>query len=84
MICPKCKFSFFTRTYSTATETRQITCTICLHRFTAPLRADARRDLKEMLVDDLFDDPAYKNGNTVERVQWMINKLRSDYGHRND
>ena len=37
-----------------------------------------------MLVDDLFDDPDYKNGNTVERVQWMINKLRSDYGHRND
>ena len=84
MICPKCTFSFFTRTYSTATKTRQVTCTICLYKFTAPLRTDLRREIKNLLTDCLFDDDVYKNGTTIERVQWMIDKLRSEHGHCND
>jgi hypothetical protein len=84
VICPKCKFSFFTRKYSTATELKTVQCIWCDHRFTAPLRTDARRVLKELLHDDLFEDSTYKDGDTVQRVQWMINKLRGDDGHRND
>ena len=63
---------------------KTVTCPLCNHRFPAPLRADTRRILTEMLVDDLFDDPTYKNSNTVQRVQWLVNKLRSTYGRCDD
>jgi len=55
-----------------------------MHKFDAPLRTDLRREIKNLLTDCLFDDDVYKNGTTIERVQWMIDKLRSEHGHRND
>lgn len=78
MLCPRCNGNFFTREYSTYDRVREVKCPHCNRRFDAPQRADVRRLIRELLADDLFSDDAYRSGDTVQRVQWMINKLTGE------
>lgn len=80
MICPRCKFSFFTRKYSiggTKPVERKVTCPYCLNNFVAPLRTDARRAIKEILTDDLFDTDEWRNADIVKRVQILVDQIKS-------
>ena len=75
MICPRCKENFFSRHYSTRALHKTVTCPQCKHRFPAPLRADMRRLVKELLHDDLFDG-AWRNLDILARVKWLVEKVK--------
>ena len=74
MICPRCKDKFFSRNYSTKALHKTVTCPLCNHRFPAPLRADIRRSMKEMLHDDLFDGE-WCDLDVTGRVKWLVDKV---------
>lgn len=76
MICPRCSEKFFSRNYSTRSLHKSVVCPQCKHRFPAPLRADVRRELRNMLTDHLFDDDVYKKGSLIERVLWLIDTVK--------
>lgn len=75
MICPKCNENFFSRHYSTRAIHRTVKCPKCSHYFPAPLRADMRRLIKEVLSDDLFDG-AWRDLDMLGRVKWLVHKVK--------
>jgi hypothetical protein len=75
MICPKCKFSFFSRKYSTKSIHRNVKCPWCDNYFPSPMRADTRRLIKELLHDDLFEG-AWRNLDILGRVNWLVHKVK--------
>ena len=77
MICPKCRFSFFSRKYSARDKAKTVKCPWCDNVFTAPMRADSRRLIREILADDLFDTEEWRNADTVERVQILVDLVKS-------
>lgn len=77
MICPWCRFSFFSRKYSGKDKPKTVRCVWCDKTFTAPMRADTRRLIKDILRDDLFDNEQWRNADTVERVQILVDLVKS-------
>lgn len=75
MICPRCQERFFSRNYSTRALHKTVTCPQCKWRFPAPLRADTRRIIKEMLPDDLFEG-TWRTLDVPGRVEWLVNKVK--------
>jgi hypothetical protein len=77
MICPKCGFHFFSRKYSARDKPKTVRCVWCDKTFTAPMRADSRRLIREILTDDLFDTEVWRNADSVERVQILVDAVKS-------
>lgn len=75
MICPKCGENFFSRNYSTRSLHKTVKCPQCKHRFPAPLRADLRRLIKEVLTDDLFAG-TWRDLDMLGRVKWLVHKVK--------
>ena len=80
MICPRCNEDFSSRKYSIAWPNpivKEATCPACHHKFEAPLRADKRRLIREILTDDLLDAEEWRKGDTVERVKILVDRVKS-------
>lgn len=78
MICPRCTDKFFSRNYSTRALHKTVKCPSCNHRFPAPLRKDARTLIKDLLHDDFFSHPEWKQADLVERVKMLVSKVKGD------
>lgn len=51
-------------------------CGQCAHHFREAPRQDVRVLLRQLLTDDLFSCDQWKCSTTLERVRWLVQKVK--------